>query len=64
MNCPLCNGATEYFAALRWHVCRRCSEILTRDELVVAATRRTRREYGAKTYPNMPLARRREMGYA
>lgn len=64
MNCPLCNGAVAFSELLSYWVCTRCCEMLARDELVVAATRRTRREYGAKTYPNMPLARRREMGYA
>lgn len=64
MNCPLCGGAAPLNEVLGYHVCTRCQEMLSADELVRHATRRTRRAYGKKTYPNAPLSWRRENGYA
>lgn len=63
MRCPLCNGETEHFATLGCFVCGRCSEMLAKHELVKEATRRTRREYVARTYPNLSRELKEQMGY-
>lgn len=64
MKCPIDGGTVNWDAGLDFYVCLACREMLTPDELVTRATRRTRRAYVKSNHPTASRAWLRENGYA